>query len=153
MSRASRKNPTSKQLVEKPLAGGSSKPARTRRAPAGKLAFAEALAGLRSLLEPYRERLEVTADTPSSLMLHSRKPFQGKALLFAGTTHQRSYVSFYLMPIYIFPELAHGISPALAARRQGKSCFNFTARDDVLFAELGKLTERGFAHLEKKGLI
>jgi len=151
MPRASRKNPTSKQLVHKRPAGGSSKPARARRP--GKLAFAEALAGLRALLEPYRERLEVTADTPASLILYSRKPFRGKALFFAGTTHQRSYVSYYLMPIYIFPELAHGISPALAARRQGKSCFNFTACDDLLFAELGKLTERGFVHLEKKGLI
>ena len=126
---------------------GSGKVGRTR------LAFADALAGLRSLLEPYRDRLEVVADSHDTLMLNSTKPHQGKPLFFAGVTHRRSYVSFYLMPIYVFPELSHGVSPALAARKQGKSCFNFTARDELLFAELRKLTERSFRHFAKKGMV
>jgi hypothetical protein len=120
---------------------------------APRLAFAEALAGLRSLLEPYVERLEVIADSHDSLMLNCIKPHQGKPMFFAGVTHRRSYVSFYLMPIYVFPELNHGVSPALAARKQGKSCFNFTSRDDLLFAELSKLTERCFKLFAKKGML
>ena len=57
----------------------------------------------------------------------------------AATRVGKRYVSFYLMPVYAVPELADGISPQLAARRQGKSCFNFTRVDEALFAELADL--------------
>jgi hypothetical protein len=45
------------------------------------------------------------------------------------------------------------ISPALKKRMQGKSCFNFTSPDPVLFRELGKLTSKGFALYRKKNLV
>ena len=64
-------------------------------------------------------------------------------LLFAGVKRQKRYVSYYLMPAYTEPELAASISPDLRRRMQGKSCFNFTRIDDVLFDELADLTERG----------
>ena len=47
------------------------------------------------------------------------------------------------MPVYAEPALARSISPALAKRRQGKSCFNFTTVDEALFAELADLAARG----------
>jgi hypothetical protein len=37
----------------------------------------------------------------------------------------KSYVSFHLIPVYMFPDLLKGLSPALEKRMQGKSCFNF----------------------------
>jgi hypothetical protein len=36
---------------------------------------------------------------------------------------------------------------------QGKSCFNFSAPDAMLFRELGKLTTRGFALYRRKNLL
>ena len=46
------------------------------------------------------------------------------------------------MPVYASPELAASVSPALAKRKQGKACFNFTKIDEALFAELEDLTAR-----------
>jgi hypothetical protein len=154
-SRPKATRPGSTKENAKPASTGRRNRVGTNGKAAPPLAFAEALAGLRSLLEPYVDRLEVVIDSPDSLMLNCTKPHHltGKPLFFAGVTHRRSYVSFYLMPIYVFPELNHGVSPALAARKQGKSCFNFTTRDDLLFAELRKLTERSFKHFAKKGLL
>jgi hypothetical protein len=54
------------------------------------------------------------------------------------------------MPMYIFPELLRGISPALKKRMQGKSCFNFKAIDDELFAELGVLADKGFQRFKRE---
>ena len=58
----------------------------------------------------------------------------------AATRLGKRYVSYYLMPVYASSELAASISPDLAKRRQGKSCFNFTRIDEGLFAELSTLT-------------
>ncbi len=141
-------------------AKGSSRPAtRTTRAsrqpdaPSRRASFAEAFAGLVEILAPYRDDFDALVDQPDNLILVTRRPYEGKPLYFAGTTSRRSYVSYYLVPIYMFPEVARGMSPALAQRRQGKSCFNFTARDELLFAELAKLTERGFKELRKRKLL
>ena len=49
------------------------------------------------------------------------------------------------MPVYASPELAASVSPALARRKQGKACFNFTKVDEALLAELDELTGRGIA--------
>jgi hypothetical protein len=61
----------------------------------------------------------------------------------AGTRLGKSYVSFYLMPVYASPELAASVSPELQRRKQGKSCFNFTKVDEPLFAELDALAGHG----------
>ncbi len=51
------------------------------------------------------------------------------------------------MGVYACPDLLKGMSNKLKARMQGKSCFNFTSADPVLFAELEDLTVRGFEAL------
>ncbi len=56
----------------------------------------------------------------------------------------KDYVSFHHMSVYARPDLLKDISMKLRARMQGKSCFNFTAFDKALFAELEDLTVRGF---------
>ena len=43
------------------------------------------------------------------------------------------------------PALQNAISPMLRKRMQGKSCFNFVAVDEPLFAELAGLTARSAA--------
>ncbi len=98
---------------------------------------------LRRLLEPYRADLSVTADGPNGMTLEV-PGLEGKPWGYvAGTRLGKRYVSFYLMAVYADPALAGSISPALARRRQGKSCFNFTTVDEALFAELGALAARG----------
>jgi len=56
----------------------------------------------------------------------------------------KNYISFYMLPIYTWPRLLDGMSPALGKRKQGASCFNFSTVDEDLLAELAALTERSF---------
>ncbi len=74
-------------------------------------------------------------------------------MFFGAAQVKKRYVSFYLMPVYAFPDLLKGISPALKKRMQGKACFNFTTIDDEMLAELAALTAKGFARYEKEGFV
>ena len=100
-------------------------------------------ARLREIIIRHRGDLAVTKDGPGGMALevpgHEGKPWG----YVAGTRVGKSYVSYYLMPVYASPELAASVSPALAKRKQGKACFNFTKVDETLLAELDKLTARG----------
>ena len=64
-------------------------------------------------------------------------------LFFGSAQVKKNYVSFYLMPVYMYPELAKEISPELKKRMQGKSCFNFKKVEPALFEELAELTKKG----------
>lgn len=70
---------------------------------------------------------------------------------FAGVRLGKRYVSYYLMSVYMRPDTV--ISPELAKRRQGKSCFNFTKIDDALFDELADLTADGRELYAEQGLL
>ena len=103
---------------------------------------------LRAILAPYRSDLVVTKDGPEGMTLEV-PGLEGKPWGYvAGTRMGKSYVSFYLMPVYADPALSASISPALAKRRQGKSCFNFTKVDEDLFAELSALAAKGIPGFE-----
>lgn len=80
--------------------------------------------------------LEMLAPIPNPL-----KPKQ--PMWFGAVRAGKAYVSYHLMPVYGSAALAAAISPGLKKRMQGKSCFNFTAPDPALFAELAALTEAG----------
>jgi hypothetical protein len=114
---------------------------------------AAALARLREMLEGAARGLVANKDTAAGLSFVSKKPYQGRELFVAGVERRRSYVSYYLFPVYMFPELLSGISDALRARMQGKSCFNFKRVDEALFGELTDLTRRCLAAFRDKGLI
>lgn len=73
-----------------------------------------------------------------------------KELFFGAAQIKKNYVSFYLMPVYMYPDLLDGMSAELKARMQGKSCFNFRKADPVLFAELGELTRRGLERVRQE---
>jgi len=86
--------------------------------------------------------LVVSKDGPAGMALEFRG-LEGKPRGYVGGTRLgKSYVSYYLMPVYGNPALASTISPALAKRRQGKACFNFTKVDETLLTELAALTAR-----------
>ncbi|MFL5685491.1 MAG: hypothetical protein ACJ77D_05500 [Chloroflexota bacterium] len=105
--------------------------------------FGAVHARLREILVPYDGEYAITRDSPEGVTLEV-PGLEGKPWGYvAGTRVGKRYVSFYLMPVYASAELSHGISPALAKRRQGKSCFNFTSIDEPLFAELERLAAAG----------
>jgi hypothetical protein len=101
---------------------------------------------LRAILEPYAANLVLVHNNESHYYLDTKHvmPHNKLPLFFASVRIRKSYVSFYLMPIYACPDLLLTISPALKKRMQGKSCFNFKSADEKLFAELAELTKAGF---------
>jgi hypothetical protein len=84
---------------------------------------------------------------PPSTLMH------GKEMWFGGVRIGKKYVSYHLMPIYVFPDMLQEISPELKKRMQGKSCFNFTHIDEKLFEEIDKLTKRGYERFKQAGLL
>jgi hypothetical protein len=110
-----------------------------------------ALKAILQPLEPSFVRVHDQADNyylDTAHIQRNRKP-----LYFGSVRTGRSYVSFHLMPVYLWPELLDGISDRLRSRMQGKSCFNFTAPDGDLLSELAELTNRGAAKYREAGYV
>ncbi|MGC2698064.1 MAG: hypothetical protein WA738_19935 [Candidatus Angelobacter sp.] len=111
---------------------------------AAKPDLAPVFTALRQLLERNFKELAVQTDKPGNYHLEIPSILhRGKPLYFAGVRTGKNYVSYHLLPAYFCPELLKGMSPALKKRKQGKACFNFTAIDDVCFAELSRHTAEG----------
>ncbi len=98
---------------------------------------------LKKILQPYAKKLTLKANTADTYYIDG--PYSEKwkkQLFFASTVTKKNYVSFYLMPVYMYPDLLQDISPELKKRMQGKSCFNFKKVEPALFAELATLTRK-----------
>ena len=112
---------------------------------------------LKNILKPFESKLTVTEDTPSVYSLDGPYSEKWQKQLFFGSAQiKKNYVSFYLMPVYMFPDLLKGISPELKKHMQGKSCFNFKKVEPNLFEELAELTRKGveiFRTSKEKGEI
>lgn len=109
---------------------------------------------LRTLMAPYAAALDVKVDTPTELYLDTRHAQKnGKPLFFGAVQAKKGFVSYHLMPIYLQPQLLAGLSPALQARMQGKSCFNFKAVDAAMFDELAVLTRAGYDSYGAQGYV
>lgn len=104
--------------------------------------FEQVHAALRTIMLTEASGMAVARDLPGDLELRTpdidRKT--GQPGWFGTVTIKKSYVAYHLMPLYADPGLASGLSDALAKRRQGKTCFNFSRPDAALFAELAVLT-------------
>lgn len=110
--------------------------------------------GLRAIMAPYAAKLDAKKDDPTQLYVDTKFIQKNKKPLFFGAVQvKKSFVSFHLMPVYAKPELLDGLSPALKARMQGKSCFNFAHVDKPLFKELAALTKAGFASYKEQGFV
>src|SRR5215510_9060121 len=99
---------------------------------------------LKKIIQPYAPNLTVKADAIDTYYLDG--PYSEKwkkELFFASAQVKKNYVSFYLMPVYMYPDLLKSISPELKKHMQGKSCFNFKKVEPDLFNELENLTRRG----------
>lgn len=108
---------------------------------------------LKPLLQTYAQSLIVTEDGPGGYSLNTHfSPRWNKELFFGALQIKKNYVSYYLMLVYMYPDLLDGVSAALKKRMQGKSCFNFTDIDEALFAELAALTQAGMERCRKDTL-
>lgn len=116
--------------------------------------FQDVFEKLKLILTDYADQLTSVRDSPDSFHLDTMHRMKNKKpLFFAAVQINKSYVSYHLMPIYVFPELLDEASAELKHRMQGKSCFNFRSADDRLFSELARLTEAGYKRYEEAGYV
>ena len=121
---------------------------------ADKANFEDVFARLKPILQNYEPLLVVKTDEPNHYYLDT--PFSEayqKNIFFGSVQIKKNYVSFYLMPVYWYPDLLDDISPQLKSRMQGKSCFNFTSVNEDVFKELGELTEKGIQRFKEWNYI
>jgi hypothetical protein len=113
---------------------------------------------LRAILTRHASTLTVAEDVAHRYCLEAPigpatlKSWGGKAkrqtIPIAWTEIGKAYVSFHLMGL---EAASSAISPALKARLQGKTCFNFAKPDAALFKELEAVTTQSIAALRKAG--
>ncbi|MEO0637286.1 MAG: hypothetical protein AAFY73_11615 [Pseudomonadota bacterium] len=110
-------------------------------------------AALRELYCTHEADCVVLNDEPDRYHLgtHEVRQKDGYRTELGGVHARKSYVSAYLMPVYIHPDLLDDISPDLKNRMQGKSCFNFKKMDETLLAEFGALVQRGVTRFRDEG--
>jgi hypothetical protein len=123
--------------------------------------FESIFARLRSLLQKHSATLSVNEDTSTCYSLAARpgpatlKAWGGKMkrpiIPVAWVQIGKAYVSYHLMGVSGNPKLCDAMSAKLKARMQGKTCFNFKAADDDLFAELDQLTGKSITAFHKAG--
>jgi hypothetical protein len=106
---------------------------------------------LKNVLQPYAEKLTLKADTSDTYYLDGPYSEKWKKQLFFGSAQiKKNYVSCYLMPVYMYPDLLKDISPELEKHMQGKSCFNFKKVEPDLFKELAELTRKSFEKFKEE---
>ena len=107
---------------------------------------------LKKSISKHQKKLDVQTDNPTSFYLNCPKPdSNGKTVFFGAVQSRKSYVSYHLMPVYMYPDLLDGISPELKKRMQGKSCFNFKKIDEAVFEELDTLTKSALERFQSEG--
>jgi hypothetical protein len=118
-----------------------------KRRPVGKFmpnrdAFPPIFQRLKGVFPPFVPRLRLRADGAENFSLDAYpSAAYPKGVLFGAVQIKRNYVSYHLMPVYVFPDLLDDISARLRQRMQGKSCFNFTVPDESLMTvPVGQLT-------------
>ncbi len=116
--------------------------------------FREIFERLKAILSPYTDEMTCVTDEPGDFYLDTQHIMKNKKPLFFGAVHiRKNYVSYHLMPVYVFPELLETVSPQLKKRMQGKSCFNFKVLDSELFEDLKRLTEAGYKQYQAAGYV
>ena len=109
---------------------------------------------LRQVMAECEPDLVVVKDEHGDYYLDCRRPRAGNKPMFFGAVQiKKRYVSYHLMPVYVFPDLLADCPPALRKRMHGKSCFNFTKPDADLFAELRALTLSGLRRFRSAAML
>jgi len=109
---------------------------------------------LNQILQIFSKALDCKFDTPDNVYLDTMYIMDNKKPLFFGAAQiKKSYVSFHLMPIYVYPDLLNSVTVDLKKRMQGKSGFNFKTAGKVLFNDLHDLTLACFQYYKEEGFI
>ncbi|MEL6360480.1 MAG: hypothetical protein AAFR21_05300 [Pseudomonadota bacterium] len=90
------------------------------------------------ILQPYADDMTVKHNTETNYYLEETQS-SSKPQMFGAVQVKKSYTSFHLFPVYTNPDLLTDISDDLRKRMQGKSCFNFKAKEQVPVDELEAL--------------
>jgi hypothetical protein len=107
---------------------------------------------LKAILQVHEPNLRVLVDREGKYELIGMYSQKIKKDIWYGKVEiGKNYVSFHLMPVYMFPDLLKGISEDLRKHMQGKGCFNFTHIDDGLFEEMEGLTMRSIERVRSSG--
>lgn len=72
--------------------------------------------------------------------------------LYVSLANQKNYISLYLMPLYIFPELKAKLDNSGKALKCGKSCINFKRAEDLPLEVVGEIISATDVEAYKKGL-
>ena len=117
---------------------------------------------LKDVLSTHDGPLSVSDDTSTKYCLESAigpatlKAWGGRvrrpSIPVAWVEVGKAYVSYHLMGITV-PTVQNGMSKALKARMQGKTCFNFKTVDEALFEELRRVTAESLRSLKRAGFI
>jgi hypothetical protein len=108
---------------------------------------------LRTVLEPYIAEMNVVQDNERGLYLNTRTMMKnGQPLFFASIAINKNYVSFYVFPVYMYPDLVDGFG-TMKKRMQGKSCFNFRKVDSDQVEKMRALVKAGYDRLKTEGQI
>jgi len=119
-----------------------------------KTEFQSVFQSLRNILLPYAKKLVLKNDEANDFHVDTKFIMKNKKPMYFGSVKiNKNYVSFHLMPVYIFPTLIKDISPELKRRMQGKSCFNFKSIDIALFKELTELAKKGYMQYKDSGYL
>lgn len=106
------------------------------------------------IMRQFEDELVVKAREADNYYLETSTVAKNKKPVFFGAVQvKKNYVSYHLMPVYVFPELLGGMSEKLGKRMQGKSCFNFKSVDEETFKELAELTNRSFEQFKQAGYV
>jgi hypothetical protein len=105
-------------------------------------------------MQQYEPHLTLKVSTEDNYYLVApHSPKWKTEVMFGAVQIKKNYVSYYLMPLYMYPEMIHDMSRILRRRMHGKSCFNFNKMEsDELFAELAAYTARGFERFRVENL-
>jgi hypothetical protein len=116
--------------------------------------FPDVFVKLQSLLRSFETHLIVKTNSSEKYSLDTpySEKYQ-KEMFFGAVVIMKNYVSYHLMPIYMFPELLENLTPTLKKRLQGKSCFNFKTISETELLELQALTLASFEKFGHGGLI
>lgn len=107
--------------------------------------FPSTFDALKEIMARYQADLIIDKDEQGDYSL-TATPSESypKGLWFGAVQIKKNYVSYHLMPVYVFSDLVDGMSSGLKKRMQGKSCFNFKTVDPPLLEELAALKLAGF---------
>lgn len=109
---------------------------------------------LKAIMQKHEAKLSVVSDGPDNYYLNTKATDpKGRPYYFGAVQVNKRYVSYHLMPVYMYPDLLADASPELKKHMQGKSCFNFKTADKALFKELDALTKKGVERMRKEKVL